>query len=56
MTEPTQQKRRGRPPAAPGTGKTEAVLLRLTPEQRRKFDALGNGQERFRAWLEKQRV
>jgi len=49
-------KRLGRPPARPGEAKTESVLLRLTPAQREKFDAMGDGQSRFRAWLDKQRV
>lgn len=34
-------KRIGRPPAKAGEGKTEAVLLKLTPAQRDKLRALG---------------
>ena len=44
MTAPTQPKRRGRPPAAPGTARVERVEMRLTTAQREKLDRLGGVQ------------
>lgn len=37
----TEPKSRGRPPAAPGEAKTDAILLRLTPALREKLQRLG---------------